>query len=187
MERLLKKSCPGFALWNVMTVPAIWPDHSTKVLPNRIVVTTSEVALSTTLYVHIFAFDLVRALRYAVNSVAKESSLTQWSGASCVCTLNRLGSPGEYNWQKAGPLLVATEPQKNHLIFRRSDGPCFSGEKIMSLERELAALNRRLNDLKRRQEAIHMRVFTRNHDEPYPADARDGDFVGTIEPPLNWE
>ena len=55
-----------------------------------------------------------------------------------------------------------------------------------SVERELAALNRRLNDLKRRQEAIHMRVFTRNHDEPYPADARDGDLVVTIEPPLNW-
>ena len=51
----------------------------------------------------------------------------------------------------------------------------------MSLERELAALNRRLNDLKRRQEAIHMRVFTRNHDEPYTADARDGDLVVTIE------
>ena len=51
----------------------------------------------------------------------------------------------------------------------------------MSVERELAALNRRLNDLKRRQEVIHMRVFTRNHDEPYPADARDGDLVVTIE------
>ena len=57
----------------------------------------------------------------------------------------------------------------------------------MTLERELAALNRRLNDLKRRQEAIHMRVFTRNHDEPYPADARDGDLVVTIEPPLDWD
>ena len=57
----------------------------------------------------------------------------------------------------------------------------------MSLERELAALNRRLNDLKRMQEVIHMRVFTRNHDEPYPADARDGDLVVTIEPPLNWD
>jgi len=57
----------------------------------------------------------------------------------------------------------------------------------MSLERELAALNRRLNDLKRRQEAIHMRVFTRNYDEPYPADARDGDLVVTIEAPLNWD
>ena len=51
----------------------------------------------------------------------------------------------------------------------------------MTLERELAALNRRLNDLKRRQAAIHMLVFTRNHDEPYPADARDGDLVVTIE------
>jgi hypothetical protein len=51
----------------------------------------------------------------------------------------------------------------------------------MTLERELAALNRRLNDLKRRQVAIHMRVFTRNHDEPYPADARDGDLVINIE------
>ena len=53
----------------------------------------------------------------------------------------------------------------------------------MSLERELAALNRRLNELKRRQAAIQMRVFTRNrnHDEPYPADAMDGDLVVTIE------
>ena len=66
-------------------------------------------------------------------------------------------------------------------VFRRSDGPRFSGEKIMSVKRKLAALNRRLKDLKRRQEAIHMRVFTRNHEEPYPADARDGDLVVTIE------
>ena len=51
----------------------------------------------------------------------------------------------------------------------------------MSLERELAALNRRLNDLKRRQAAIHMRVFSRNHDEPFPVDARDGDLVVIIE------
>ena len=100
----LKKNPPGFALWNVMTV------HSTKALPYRTVDTTSEVALSTTLYVHIFAFDLARAERYAVNSVAKESSLTQWSGASCICTLNRSGSPGEYTGKKVGPLLVATEP-----------------------------------------------------------------------------
>ena len=57
----------------------------------------------------------------------------------------------------------------------------------MTLERELAALNRRLNDLKRRQAAIQMRVFTRNHDEPHPADAREGDLVVTIEAPLNWE
>ena len=57
----------------------------------------------------------------------------------------------------------------------------------MSLEREMAAIHRRLNDLKRQQAAIHMRVFTRNHDEPYPADARDGDLVVTIEAPLNWE
>ena len=57
----------------------------------------------------------------------------------------------------------------------------------MSLERELATLHRRLNDLKRRQAAIHMRVFTRNHDEPFPADARDGDLVVTIEEPLNWQ
>ena len=56
----------------------------------------------------------------------------------------------------------------------------------MSLERELAALNRRLMTSSE-TEAIHMRVFTRNHDEPYPADARDGDLVATIEPPLNWE
>ena len=56
----------------------------------------------------------------------------------------------------------------------------------MSLERELAALNRRLNDLKRRQEAIHMRVLPRYHDKPYPANARDGDLVVTIEPPLDW-
>ena len=73
------------------------PVHSIKALPHRMVDITSEEALSTTRYVHIFAFDLVRAVRYAVNSVAKESSLTQWSGASCICTLNRLGSPGEYN------------------------------------------------------------------------------------------
>ena len=57
----------------------------------------------------------------------------------------------------------------------------------MTLERDLAALNRRLNDLKRRQAAIQMRVFTRNHDEPYPTDVRDGDLVVTIEAPLNWE
>ena len=56
----------------------------------------------------------------------------------------------------------------------------------MTLERELAALNRRLNDLKRRQEVIYMRVFTRTHDDPYPADARDGDLVVTIEAPLDW-
>ena len=56
----------------------------------------------------------------------------------------------------------------------------------MTLELELAALNRRLIDLKRRQEAIYMHVFTRYHDEPYPADARDGDLVVTIEPPLDW-
>ena len=56
----------------------------------------------------------------------------------------------------------------------------------MALERELAAPNRRLYDLKRRQEAIHMRVFTRYHDELYPADARDGDLVVTIEPHLDW-
>jgi len=57
----------------------------------------------------------------------------------------------------------------------------------MTLERDLAALNRRLNDLKRRQAAIQIRVFTRNHEEPYPADARDGDLVVTIEAPLNWD
>ena len=57
----------------------------------------------------------------------------------------------------------------------------------MSLEHELAALNRRLNDLKRRQAVIQMRVFTRNHDDPHPADARDGDLVVTIEPPLDWQ
>ena len=57
----------------------------------------------------------------------------------------------------------------------------------MTLERELAALDRRLNDLKRRQEVIQMRVLTRHHDEPYPADARDGDLVVTIEPPLDWD
>ena len=57
----------------------------------------------------------------------------------------------------------------------------------MNLERELAALSRRLKDLKRRHEAIHVRVFTRNHDEPFPADARDGDLVVRIEPPLDWQ
>ena len=56
----------------------------------------------------------------------------------------------------------------------------------MSVERELAALKRRLNDLKRRQAAIQMRVFTRNQDEQYPGDARDGDLVVTIKPPLDW-
>ena len=56
----------------------------------------------------------------------------------------------------------------------------------MSLEREMAGIHRRLNDLKRQQVAIQMRVYTRNHDELYPADARDGDLVITIEPPLNW-
>ena len=56
----------------------------------------------------------------------------------------------------------------------------------MTLERKLATLNRRLNHLKQRQEAIQVRVFTQNHDEPYPADARDGDLVVTIEPPLDW-
>ena len=56
----------------------------------------------------------------------------------------------------------------------------------MSVERELAALNRRLNDHRRRQKVIHMRVCTGNHDQPCPADARDGDLVVTIEPPLNW-
>ena len=57
----------------------------------------------------------------------------------------------------------------------------------MTLERELAALNRRLNDLKRRQAAIQMRCFVQEHDEPYPADARDGDLVVTIEAPLDWD
>ena len=57
----------------------------------------------------------------------------------------------------------------------------------MSLERELAGLNRRLDHLKRRQEAIYMRLYTRIQGEPYPADARDGDLVVTIEPPLNVE
>ena len=56
----------------------------------------------------------------------------------------------------------------------------------MSVDRELAALNRCLNDLKRRQAVIHMRVFTRNHIEPFPADAKDGDLVVKIEPPLDW-
>ena len=50
----------------------------------------------------------------------------------------------------------------------------------MSLERELAALSRCLNYLKRSQEAIHMRVFTRNHDETCHGDARGGDLVVTI-------
>ena len=53
----------------------------------------------------------------------------------------------------------------------------------MTLERELAALNRRLNHLMKRQEAIQVRVFTQNHDESYPADARDGDLVVTIGAP----
>ena len=82
-----------------------------KAMPHRTVDTTSSVAVSTTLYVHIFAFDLVRAVRYAVNSVARASSLTQCSEATCICTLNRFGSPGvygEYNRQKAGTFVVAT-------------------------------------------------------------------------------
>ena len=91
--------------------------HSTKALPYRTVDITSEVVISTTLYVHIFAFDLARAVRFAVNSVARESSWTQWSGASCICTLNRLGSPGVYTRRKAGPLLVATEPPEEPLDF----------------------------------------------------------------------
>ena len=57
----------------------------------------------------------------------------------------------------------------------------------MTLERELATLNGRLNDLKRRHAAIHMRLFNRNHVEPYPTDARYGDLVVTIEASLNWE
>ena len=87
------------------------PAYSIKALPHLTVDTTSSVAPSTTLYVHIFAFDLARAVRYAVHSVGKESSLIQWSGASCICMANRLnasGVRGEYNRQKAGLLLVAT-------------------------------------------------------------------------------
>ena len=85
--------------------------YLSKALPNLTVDTTSSVKPSTTLYVHIFAFDLARAVRYAVHSVGKESSLIQWSGASCICMVNRLnasGVRGEYNRRKAGLLLVAT-------------------------------------------------------------------------------
>ena len=85
--------------------------YLSKALPNLTVDTTSSVKPSTTLYVHIFAFDLARAVRYAVHSVGKESSLIQWSGASCICMVNRLnasGVRGEYNRRKAGLLLVVT-------------------------------------------------------------------------------
>ncbi len=54
----------------------------------------------------------------------------------------------------------------------------------MRLERELVSAKRRLKDLQRQQKAIQMRCFVRRHDEPYPADARDGDLVITIEPPF---
>ena len=106
------------------------PVHSIKALPYRTVDITSEVALSTTLYVHIFAFDLVRAVRYAVNSVARESSLTQWSGASCICTLNRLGSPGVYNRQKAGTLVGSNRaPRRTTRFFDVLTAPVFQEKK----------------------------------------------------------
>ena len=104
-----------------------------KALPHLTVDTTSSVAPSTTLYVHIFAFDLARAVRYAVHSVGKESSLIQWSGASCICTVNRLkasGVWGEYNRRKAGLLLVATSLS---LRLNLKDHPWISGPMLYLL------------------------------------------------------
>ena len=57
--------------------------YPTKPLPWRTIEVTSLVVSFTTMYVHIFAFDLVRAQMYALNSVLKDISLTQRSGASC--------------------------------------------------------------------------------------------------------
>ena len=51
----------------------------------------------------------------------------------------------------------------------------------MTLERELKALSKRLNDLKRRQAAIQMLCLVQVHDEPCPAEARGGDLVIKIE------
>ena len=56
----------------------------------------------------------------------------------------------------------------------------------MNVERELIAAKRRLKDLQTRQQAIQMRCWVRDHDEPYPPEARDGDLIITIEPPLDW-
>ena len=54
----------------------------------------------------------------------------------------------------------------------------------MSLRREMAAINRRLNDLKRQQAAIHVRCFTYQEGESYPPEATDGDLVIMIERPF---
>ena len=54
----------------------------------------------------------------------------------------------------------------------------------MSLRREMAAINRRLNDLKRQQAAIHVRCFTYQEGEPCPPEATDGDLVIMIERPF---
>ena len=51
----------------------------------------------------------------------------------------------------------------------------------MSLEREVAAIYRRLNDLKRQQAAIHLRCFTYQEGEPYPPEATDEDLIIKIE------
>ena len=54
----------------------------------------------------------------------------------------------------------------------------------MSLRREMAAINRRLNDLKRQQAAIHVRCFTYQEGEQYPPEATDRDLVIMIERPF---
>jgi hypothetical protein len=51
----------------------------------------------------------------------------------------------------------------------------------MSWEREMAAINRRLNDLKRQQAAIRVRCFTYQEGEPYPPEATDEDLIIKIE------
>ena len=54
----------------------------------------------------------------------------------------------------------------------------------MSLQREMAAINRRLNDLKRQQVAIHVRCFTYQEGEPLPPEATDEDLIIKIERPF---
>ena len=54
----------------------------------------------------------------------------------------------------------------------------------MSLRREMAAINRRVNDLKRQQAAIHVRCFTYQEGEPYPPEATDEDLIIKIERPF---
>ena len=47
----------------------VYSAHSTMLFPQRTIEVTSSVLVSTTMYVHIFAFDLARAQMYALNSV----------------------------------------------------------------------------------------------------------------------